>query len=683
MKYRSFSALTLLFFSLFPALGFANVITVRQDGSGDHLTITSAVASASPTDTIEVGPGTYAESIDLYVPLTFMSTNGASSTVMDGLNNTHHLWFFNAAGSEVIGFKFINGFNSSGGGSIRAQGGAQLRVRDCAFENNRSNFHAGAVFVRDFPSRVEVDNCVFVGNTAVNNGGAATTILNGQLLFTNCTLVQNSTGGRGGAIATNDNSVLEVVGCVFRANTSGFQAGALYIEDTFGQITGSTFHAHTSPGDGTVRVYSSSGTAVNRNIFSGETAGYGLYYAGAVGAHSCNVFWNNADGAIGNAGLGTDDTVADPLFCNAPAGDLTISTTSPAAPAHSLCGQLIGALPTACTIGSPPATEEPVILSILDVGNDEGRQVRVKWGKSVYDAPDDGIDVTGYAVYRRQDAFLKSSLPKPGSAGQAGSSTRAIALVGWDYLVTVPARGDSTYQYVAPTLCDSTGEGVCWSAFFVSALTPDPLEFFDSNPDSGYSIDNIDPEEPDDFSVAYNNSAGNRLSWTIPSDPEIVACNVYRGTSPDFIPGSQNLVHSTAALFWLDATGNSQHHYKLTTMDDGGNESSPVAPEIITGGPRERMPRAYALYQNEPNPFNPTTEITYDVPRGGAPVMLSIYDVSGRLVRRLVDAFETAGQNQVTWDGRDDRGGQAASGVYFCRLRTPRYDKTVKMTLVQ
>jgi hypothetical protein len=67
-------------------------------------------------------------------------------------------------------------------------------------------------------------------------------------------------------------------------------------------------------------------------------------------------------------------------------------------------------------------------------------------------------------------------------------------LDGWDYIATVPARGDAIYQYVAPTLCDSSiSGGMCWSAFFVSAMTPDPLTYFDSPVDSGYSLDNLAP----------------------------------------------------------------------------------------------------------------------------------------------------------------------------------------------
>ncbi len=78
---------------------------------------------------------------------------------------------------------------------------------------------------------------------------------------------------------------------------------------------------------------------------------------------------------------------------------------------------------------------------------------------------------------------------------------------------------------------------------------------------------------------------------------------------------------------------------------------------------------ANLLEQNEPNPFRPATTIAYAVPRNGS-VQLSVFDVTGRLVRRLVGQVQAAGRYQVIWDGRDTAGRRAASGVYFYRLVT-------------
>ena len=89
-----------------------------------------------------------------------------------------------------------------------------------------------------------------------------------------------------------------------------------------------------------------------------------------------------------------------------------------------------------------------------------------------------------------------------------------------------------------------------------------------------------------------------------------------------------------------------------------------------------------ALGQNVPNPFNPVTTIDFGMPRTGD-VNLSVYDLSGRLVRTLVAGQVAAGQHLARWDGRDDQGAQAASGIYLYRLTTPEGALSRKMMLVK
>jgi hypothetical protein len=104
----------------------------------------------------------------------------------------------------------------------------------------------------------------------------------------------------------------------------------------------------------------------------------------------------------------------------------------------------------------------------------------------------------------------------------------------------------------------------------------------------------------------------------------------------------------------------------------------------VTGiDPEPLAPSRYALYQNAPNPFNPTTEIRYDVPSSGGHVQLRVYDVHGRLIRTLVDAPETAGAKSVIWDARDDSGSLVATGVYFYRLDAPGFSETRKTVVMK
>ena len=88
------------------------------------------------------------------------------------------------------------------------------------------------------------------------------------------------------------------------------------------------------------------------------------------------------------------------------------------------------------------------------------------------------------------------------------------------------------------------------------------------------------------------------------------------------------------------------------------------------------------LEQNHPNPFNPTTVIGYTI-ADGASVTLAVYDVSGKLVRTLVNEYQGQNRYEVTWDGRDNSGMPVASGAYFYRLETPTYNETRKLLLLK
>jgi hypothetical protein len=92
------------------------------------------------------------------------------------------------------------------------------------------------------------------------------------------------------------------------------------------------------------------------------------------------------------------------------------------------------------------------------------------------------------------------------------------------------------------------------------------------------------------------------------------------------------------------------------------------------------------LYQNHPNPFNPTTAITFTVPGGAASrenVTLAVYDIRGARVKVLVKEAMPGGRHTVQWDGMNQRGEQVASGVYFFKLRAGGFEDAKKMILLR
>jgi hypothetical protein len=98
-------------------------------------------------------------------------------------------------------------------------------------------------------------------------------------------------------------------------------------------------------------------------------------------------------------------------------------------------------------------------------------------------------------------------------------------------------------------------------------------------------------------------------------------------------------------------------------------------------------PNEFMLHQNYPNPFNPETSIKFDLPQPGF-ILISVIDVSGRLVRKLVSESRKAGSYSVKWDGKDSEGNAVPSGIYVCRMEVcsaegSRFTQSVKMGLVR
>jgi len=89
------------------------------------------------------------------------------------------------------------------------------------------------------------------------------------------------------------------------------------------------------------------------------------------------------------------------------------------------------------------------------------------------------------------------------------------------------------------------------------------------------------------------------------------------------------------------------------------------------------MVKPVVLGQNQPNPFNPTTQITFSLPRDSA-VTLTVYNVRGQAVAKLADGPMTAGEHAVTWNAADH-----PSGLYFYRLEGPGFSETRKMTMLK
>ncbi len=133
--------------------------------------------------------------------------------------------------------------------------------------------------------------------------------------------------------------------------------------------------------------------------------------------------------------------------------------------------------------------------------------------------------------------------------------------------------------------------------------------------------------------------------------------------------------------------------YYMDSLDAAGMMDAVLTafgegPSVVEGdrdGGTNVLPRVFSLGQNYPNPFNPSTTITFSIPAGSGKVAtrVSIYDIRGRLVNRIVDEEMEPGLYQVHWDGRDERGAAVSSGVYLYTITAGDYTSTRKMVVVR
>ena len=139
----------------------------------------------------------------------------------------------------------------------------------------------------------------------------------------------------------------------------------------------------------------------------------------------------------------------------------------------------------------------------------------------------------------------------------------------------------------------------------------------------------------------------------------------------------------------LDATGLALgvHTGQVRILSNDLTNPTITVPLTMTvqsyvSGVGNNLPSLLSLSQNVPNPFNPSTKISFALPARGT-VDLRVFDVRGALVRTLVSGDLEPGIHDYTWEGRTDDGVQVPSGVYFYRLRTASGDITRSMMLVK
>jgi hypothetical protein len=331
------------------------------------------------------------------------------------------------------------------------------------------------------------------------------------------------------------------------------------------------------------------------------------------------------------------------------------------------------------------------ITAVEDLPNDQGGAALVAWDAPYFDAQP-LLAVTSYSLWARPQSGAKSVLPRTEAAaladklGWSADWIQKYAGAGWTFVVDVPALQESAYAATAFTFGDSTENGIPLSVYRVVAHGREPHIFWESAPDSGYSVDNLAPGAPEDLAGVYAIAGQVRLTWGASGvhDEDLAHYTVYRGAAPGFPLDSDHRAGETTDLEYGDPTGGGDWYYRVTAVDVHGNEGPPSAEILVddpTGVP-PFVPTEYAFRGTYPNPFNPQTTIVFDLPEA-APVRLEIFALDGRRVGRLVAGVLSAGRHRIPWNARDTEGRSLASGVYLVRWEAGRHTATRRVMLVR
>lgn len=314
-------------------------------------------------------------------------------------------------------------------------------------------------------------------------------------------------------------------------------------------------------------------------------------------------------------------------------------------------------------LGEGVLSDAPVIISIDDVPEDQGGQVRIKFQSSRYEGSNKDSIIQTYSVWR-----------------QINNSNE------WDALGLFNALHEPFYNYVAPTIGDSTVHELIWSKFKVSAHSSDPNIFYMSVPDSGYSIDNIAPEIPMGLNANSVNGIVVELSWQMNKEKDFAYYAIYRGHDEYFVADSASLLSITTDSMYSDSEIlNGTYYYKISAFDYSGNESelSDITDVLVGVDDQKIIPKDYSLNQNFPNPFNPSTVIKFSIPELSK-VRLTVYNALGEFVMVLLDKEFSAGHHETKWHAENQ-----TSGIYFIKidaesiLSDKHYSNTIKAILLK
>ena len=185
------------------------------------------------------------------------------------------------------------------------------------------------------------------------------------------------------------------------------------------------------------------------------------------------------------------------------------------------------------------------------------------------------------------------------------------------------------------------------------------------------------------------------LRWKTASEINQAGFNIFRRAADEemFVKINDRIIFSDPAnsatgaeYTYLDhPESEGEYFYKLQNVELDGSAtfSETISVSIATGvAEQSTTPQRFELLPNYPNPFNPETRIEYTTPKE-SDVRLAVYNLQGQRIKTLVNELKNAGRHSVVWNGVDDSGHVAGSGIYILRIKAGDYQSSRRITLLR
>jgi hypothetical protein len=658
--------------NVFPYITAADAATSLQDamdaaGAGDSVLVESG----------DLGIGSLI--INKGILLSGAWTNGftqrnlASGKTRIDLNGTVNILVSGQGTGGIDGFELLNGegnfqpFPVPGdyGGGVFILSSTAI-VANCEIHNSQAN--AGAGFGGGGAVYAQNADVTLVGSSIHDNSatrGGAIYLLNSSGSIDGNTIQANSVSAStetaaGAAVYVDGCEDLAFTNNTIHANTGAENGGGIYIVgSTNVTLEGGTISNHTVTNDGGGALIDASQVSVTDVEFTGNGAGS---VAGALVAQnsstlsldSCRLISNSAFAQGGVYVSNSAASVRHNLFVSNSAtvgGGLTLENSS----ASEVLGNTFDGNTASFGAGGITLSESPAEVTNNIVSQSGGAGIsctgsllptlfdfNLVWGSS-------GDDYSGCT---------------PG-AGSFSGDPLFVDAAQLDYHLAVhsPAidAGRTDTGYEDPD--GSRGDlGVYGSHAFLMQQ----------------------PVFPQNLSAS-RESGDVVLRWMPNGEPDLASYAVYSDSVSGFKPSLDNFVQFVSPP---DSSVNlgpppGGAWYTLSALNDAGYASGYAVEAMVDDATdATRAPSRFALHPNVPNPFNPATEIRFELDRSSF-VRLDVYDLAGRLVRSLVRAPRDPGLHVVVWNGTDVRGQRVASGIYLYRLQSDSRMLTRKMVVLK